>query len=224
MFFVMRSTTKKVDVLLVEDHRVLREAITLILNAEQEFNVCGEAADANAALALIDKLHPEIVILDLTLDSGDGLEALAKIKERYPEIKVLVFSGRSEAIYAIRCLRAGASGYVRKEEPTEKLIAALKKVSHGGVYLNEELETHLLKQLTGGKGKIRSSPIESLSNRELQIFKLYGQGRGTRSIAAELGLSPKTVEVHRARIKEKLGIKTPTELVRHAVEWVEHGE
>ncbi|MDB6025229.1 MAG: DNA-binding response regulator [Verrucomicrobiales bacterium] len=216
----MNPTVTKWRVLLVDDHPLLRNAITSLLNAENDFSVCGEADDIETSLRLIATLKPEIVILDLTLRSGDGLESLHRIKEQFPKTKVLVFSGRDESIYALRVVRAGALGFVRKEESVEKLLLALRMVANGIVYLSEEVEAQLLNAPDADKIPLPQSPVASLTDRELQIFTLYGRGNGTSQIAERLGLSIKTVEAHRTNIKEKMNIKSAAEFLRRAIEWM----
>ena len=215
----MTAAAKTIRVLIVDDHPLLRQAIVAIVEKEEDFSQCDEAEDIQTALSGIVRNKPDVIILDLSLKVGDGLEGLRTIKEQYPEIKVVILSGRDESVYAPRALRAGASGFVRKEEPVEKLLMAIRKAMTGALYLSEELESHLLKQLRGESNSTKL-PVESLSDRELQVFRLYGEGVGTNEIAAKLGLSSKTVETHRANIKEKLHLKTADALLRTAIDWV----
>lgn len=217
----MTATAKTIRVLIVDDHPLLRQSIVSILEMEEDFSKCDEAGDIESALALIEETTPDVVILDLTLKNGDGLDALRTIKERFPGVKVVILSGREESVYAPRSLRAGASGFVRKEEPVEKLLLAIRKAMAGGLYVSEELESHFLKRLRGENPSTKLS-VETLSDRELQVFRLYGEGVGTNEIAAKLGLSSKTVETHRANIKEKLNLKTADAMLRSAIDWVHH--
>jgi DNA-binding NarL/FixJ family response regulator len=183
--------------------------------------VCGEADEPNKAIGAIEQNTPDVVILDISLKGSSGIELLKNIKARFPRLIVLILSMHDESVYAQRALRAGAAGYIMKQEATERVLVALRKVLGGEVYLSEELGHKLLNRMVGGRGSLTGSPIEELSDRELEVFGLIGQGHGTRPIAEKLHLSVKTVESHRAHIKEKLNLKNATELVHHAIQWVQ---
>lgn len=206
-------------VLIVEDHPVMRSGLVQLISNEKDFSVCGEFEDAGAAFGGIEKLQPDLAIIDLSLKASSGLELIKSVKAAHPKLIMLVLSMYDEALYAERVLRAGASGYVMKQEATEKVLIALRKVAAGGIFLSDRMSSKFMHQLVGGG---RTSPngslIERLSDRELEVFGLIGEGRGTRQIAEQLHLSIKTVESHRAHIKEKLNLRSATELVHRAIQ------
>jgi len=206
-------------ILLIEDHPLLRQGIAALLNAEKDFVVCGEISDARQAIGAIQKTNPDIIILDLSLNGTSGIEVLKNVRAQFPKIKVLVLSMHDEIVYAPRALRAGAMGYLMKQEAPEKVIAALRKILGDEVSLSAQMGTRLLNTFTGKKDGL-GSPVELLSDRELEVFNLLGQGNGTREIAEILHLSVKTIESHRAHIKEKLSLENASQLVRHAIQWV----
>ena len=205
--------------MLVDDHPIVRQGMAELIDAEKDLGVCGTAESMNAALEQTAALKPDLVVVDISLKGSNGIELLKNIKVRYPKMKVLMLSMHDEGLYAIRALRAGASGYIMKQEATEKVIEAARKVLNGEIYLSDKMEKKMMQQLVGGRAMRTGSPLEDLSDRELEVFNLIGQGKGTRQIAEELHLSIKTVESHRAHIKEKLGLKSATELVQHAIQW-----
>lgn len=208
-------------VLIVNDHPLLRKGLSQLIDQERDLIVVGEAEDAQKAISAIDKARPEIALIDITLTGGDGIELLKNIKSRFPKLKMLVLSMHDESVYAHRALRAGASGYIMKQEGTEKVLTALRKVMRGEVYLSEPLANRMLHTLVNGRASLTNSPMEVLSDRELEVFNLIGQGHGTRSIAEKLYLSLKTIESHRAHIKDKLNLQNAAELVHHAIQWVQ---
>ncbi len=218
---VTGAKTGKHRILLVDDHPIVRQGLAEMLNHERDLEVCGTAEDVLQALEAIDKLHPDLVIADISLRGSNGIELLKAIKLRFPTTLVLVLSMHDESLYAVRALRAGAAGYIMKQEATERVLVALRQVLAGEVYLSERMEKKMMHQLVGGRAARTGSPIEDLSDRELEIFGLIGQGHGTRKIAEELHLSIKTIESHRAHIKEKLNLQNATELVQHAIQWRE---
>ena len=179
------------------------------------------ADDIHKALELVATLMPDLVVVDISLKGSNGIELLKNIKVRYPRQAVLMLSMHDESLYAVRALRAGAAGYVMKQEATEKVLTAIRQVLNGEIYLSERMEKKMMHQLVGGRAARTGSPLEDLSDRELEVFNLIGQGHGTRQIAEELHLSIKTIESHRAHIKEKLNLKNATELVQHAIQWRE---
>jgi DNA-binding NarL/FixJ family response regulator len=180
--------------------------------------VCGQFDDAGDAFEAIEKLAPDLAIVDLTLKTTSGLELVKNIKAAHPKLRVLVLSMYDETLYAERSLRAGAAGYIMKQEAIEKVLAAVRQVLSGGIFLSEKMSSRLMHQLVGGKAPGPGSLMERLSDRELEVFGLIGEGRGTRQIAEQLHLSVKTIESHRAHIKEKLNLKTATELVHRAIQ------
>jgi len=208
-------------IVIVDDHPLLRKGVGQLINNEKDLMVVGEAEDAAKALTTIELAQPDVALIDISLGGASGIELLKNIKARFPKLQVLVLSMHDESVYAHRALRAGASGYIMKQEATEKVLTALRKVLRGEVYLSERLGTRMLNTLVGGRSPAAASPIEALSDRELEVFSLIGQGHGTRPIAEKLHLSVKTIESHRAHIKEKLNLQTATELVHHAIQWVQ---
>jgi DNA-binding NarL/FixJ family response regulator len=208
-------------IVIVDDHPLLRKGVGQLINNEKDLLVVGEAEDAAKALTAIETSRPDVALIDISLGGASGIELLKNIKARFPKLQVLVLSMHDESVYAHRALRAGASGYIMKQEATEKVLTALRKVLRGEVYLSDRLGARMLNTLVGGRSSSATSPIEALSDRELEVFSLIGQGHGTRPIAEKLHLSVKTIESHRAHIKEKLNLQTATELVHHAIQWVQ---
>jgi DNA-binding NarL/FixJ family response regulator len=208
-------------VLIVDDHPLLRRGISQLIDREGDLAVVGEAADAFKAITAIETTKPDIVLVDITLNGASGIELVKNVKARFPGLKMLVFSMHDESVYAHRALRAGASGYIMKEEGTEKVLTALRKVLRGEVYLSESLSNRLLHTMVKGNDQPAPSPVEGLSDRELEIFTLIGNGSGTRAIAETLHLSVKTIETHRAHIKEKLQLQNAADLVHRAIQWVQ---
>jgi DNA-binding NarL/FixJ family response regulator len=218
----MNAKSKKTRVLIIDDHPLLRQGIAVLINAEKDMEVCGQVDDALVAISKIEKLAPDIIVLDITLKSHNGIELLKNIKARFPQMQVLILSMHDENIYAPRALRAGAAGYVMKHEATENVITALRKILSGEIYMSQEVSSRLLNRMVGGRSSGLMSPVDELSDRELEVFTLLGKGLGTRPIAEKLHLSVKTIESHRAKIKEKLNLKTANELVHHAIQWVQN--
>jgi len=202
----------------VDDHPIVRHGLTEMINHEKDLMVCGTAEDLRKALEQITALKPDLVVVDISLKGSNGIELLKNIKVRYPKMLVLMLSMHDEALYAVRALRAGAPGYIMKQEATKKVLTAIRQVLAGEIYLSEKMEKKMMQQLAGGRAGRTGSPIEDLSDRELEVFGLIGQGHGTRQIAEELHLSIKTIESHRAHIKEKLNLKNATELLQHAIQ------
>ena len=208
-------------ILIVDDHPVFREGLAHLVGREKGLVVCGQTHDANAALADVGRLKPDLVLLDITMPGRNGLEVLEDLRRQYPDTKVLVVSMHDETLYARRVLRAGGHGYIVKHENPDKLIQALHQVLGGQVYVSEQMSASILKGVRGQPAGTRSRPVEQLSDREFGILRLVGEGKGSREIARLLDLSPKTIDAHRAHIKKKLGLKTGLELTRYAVRWVE---
>lgn len=209
----------KTRVLIVDDHPVMRMGLTELIEHEPDLEVCGTAADVAEAMQLIDAHHPDVAIVDISLRGGNGIELIEQAKARHAEVKVLVSSMYDEALFAERVLRAGAMGFINKQEPPEEMLSALRQVISGQVYLSARMANRLLNCVVGGRTPQRD-PIEGLSNRELEVFELVGQGMTTKQIARRLVLSPKTIETHREKIKKKLGLKNSAELSCRAVQWV----
>lgn len=212
---------KKHQILIVDDHPIVRQGLAEMINQESDLAICGTAEDVHRALELVERAKPDLVVVDVSLKGSNGIELLKNIKIRFPRMLVLVLSMHDENLYAVRALRAGAAGYIMKQEATEKVLHAIHRVLGGEIYLSDRMERKMMHQLVGGRAARTGSPIEDLSDRELEVFGLIGQGHGTRQIAEELHLSIKTVESHRAHIKEKLNLRNATELVQHAIQWRE---
>jgi len=214
------GTSERVRVLVVDDHPLLRVGLVEMIQQEPDMEVCGQAGGADEAVRLIEEHGPDLMTLDISLPGKSGLELLKDLRHRYPELHVLVVSMHDESLYAERVLRAGARGFITKEEAVDRVVEAIRVVQKGELYVSKGISNRLVEKLVVGGG---GSPLERLSDRELEVFRLLGQGRGTRQIAEELHLSIKTIETHRANIKQKLNLKSATELVRHAVQWAEKG-
>ena len=212
------QTTKK-NVLVVDDHPLLRQGLALLINQQQDMQVCGEAEEAHAAMQAITQRRPDIMILDISLNGPDGLELLKSIRASDPDLPVLILSMHDEAIYAERALRARANGYIMKQEATEKVLVAVRRILNGELYLSDRMSNKMLQHYIGGAPSMIQSRISSLSDRELEVFRLIGEGRATREIAEELHLSIKTVETYQAHIKEKLALRSGRELIQHAIQW-----
>lgn len=211
---------KIVKILIVDDHPIVREGLVARIIRQPDLTVCGEAEDVVGALELVKSTQPDLVIVDLSLKSGQGLDLIKRVVACAPGTKMLVSSMYDESMYAERALRAGALGYVNKQVMSEKIVDAIRCVLDGKIYLSPFMTERLLQRAIGAAPQLAPSPVESLSNRELEIFKMIGKGRTTRQIAAEVHLSVKTVETHRENIKGKLNVPNSVELSREAVQWV----
>ena len=225
----MSATISKADksrsrIFLVDDHPLVREGLTNLINQQKDLVVCGEAENAAQALAGIVVTAPNLVIIDISLKAASGLELVKDLSIQHPSVAALVLSMHEEELYAERAMRAGARGYVRKRETSKNILAAIRRVLEGGIYVSEKLSNSMaLKFLKGQEGAgLAHSRVEELSDRELQVFSLLGQGRSTSQIADELHLSLKTVQAYCVRAKEKLGLSTAAELVREAILWEEN--
>src|SRR5262245_35345571 len=216
---IPEQTTDVVKVLIVDDHPVVREGLSMQIATQPDLKVCGEAEDVPGALSLLDSVKPDVAIVDISLKNSSGLDLIRRIKDRNEAVRILVWSMYPDSLFAERSLRAGAHGYLHKGQATNHLLHAIRVVLAGKVYLSDELAEKLLHRMVGGKLPERS-PIERLSDRELQVFEMIGQGLNTETIAAKIRVSPKTVDTYRARIKEKLDVVHVTELVQRATQWV----
>ena len=210
-------------VFLVDDHPLVREWLTALINGQIDLTVCGEASDAPQALSEVARVRPDVAIVDISLSGGSGLDLVKDLRVHAPEVRIIVLSMHEENLYAERVLRAGARGYVMKRESTKKVLAAIRRVLDGGVYLSESFAAVMAEKMVGSRVPVQTarSPGELLSDRELEVFRFLGQGRGTPQIAETLGISLKTVQAYCARIKEKLGIANATELLREAMRFEE---
>src|SRR5881296_1316765 len=206
----------KIKVLLVDDHPILRAGLRRLIDAEADMTVCGEAEEGPRAFDLVGTLQPDIAVIDISLKGSNGIELIKNLKARYPELPTLILSMHDESLYAERALRAGSRGYIMKEEAIEQVLTAIRKVLGGEIFLSEKMKSKMLQQMASGRGKVVSSPIEQLTDRELEVFRLIGEGCSTRQIAGQLHLSVRTVEAYREYIKAKLNLKNSTELVQHA--------
>jgi DNA-binding NarL/FixJ family response regulator len=199
----------------------VRFGIAQLINRQSDLVVCGEEENAANALSAIGKLKPDLVIADISLKDSSGLELMRNIKAQYGKLPVLVVSAHDESIYAEIAFRAGALGYLMKQEALEKIITAIRRVLSGNVYVSEALAVKMLQQQVMGKSDIRESPVKDLSDRELEVFQLIGQWKKTSEIAQELHLSIKTIEYYREQIKRKLNLTSAAELTQHATAWVQ---
>jgi DNA-binding NarL/FixJ family response regulator len=216
------SPTPRKRILVVDDHAVLREGLVAQINREPDLVVCGEAETARAAVEAAEKLGPDLVLADINLPGRNGLELIRDLRALRASLPVLVLSMHDASLFAERVLRAGGRGYVSKQQSGGQLIKAIRHVLGGQIYLSAEISTRLLGSFTGKSERPKTlSPVELLTDRELEVFNLIGQAKETKDISKRLGMSAKTVEAHRASIKRKLKLKTGPELTRHAVLWVE---
>lgn len=211
---------EKSRVYLVDDHAMFREGLRQLIEREPDLMVCGDAPNAAEALVGIRNTHPDVVLLDISLSETSGLDFIKDIKAEFHELSILVVSMHDETLYAERTLRAGAMGYVMKHEPAKTVKAAIRKVLRGNLYLSEKISTEILQRVLRGDVDKPKTPLETLSDRELEVFRMLGQGMAPRQIAAELNLTPATINSFRNRIKEKLQFKSATELLLSAAQWV----
>lgn len=208
-------------VLIVDDHPLVRQGIAMLVSQEPGLEVSGEAASAHEALRAMEQCPPDIAVVDLTLRDSSGLELIKDVRIRFPKVRMLVLSMRDEGFYAERVLRAGASGYVTKEEDRRKIIEGIRKVLAGQIHVSEKMATKLMSRIAGRSAEPGRSTVDGLTDRELEVFELIGSGLATREIAARLHISPKTVDSHREHIKQKLQLDTAADLARHAIQWVQ---
>jgi RNA polymerase sigma factor (sigma-70 family) len=207
----------KQRILIIDDHVMVREGVSEIIKHEADLDVCGTASTANEGLELTRTLNPDLVLVDVTLPGKNGIEYIKDARALRPDLLVLVMSMHDESLYTDRVLRAGGRGYICKQEGGEKLIQAIRRVLRGEIAVSEKMTGRLLEKFAGRK--VIESPLENLTDRELEVFQLIGQGKTMNEIGAELHLSPKTIEVHRSRIREKLKIASAAELVSYAARW-----
>jgi DNA-binding NarL/FixJ family response regulator len=214
------DTRNKRTVLIVDDHPIVRQGLAQLINQEADLLVCGQAEDAHEAIQAIRQLNPNMVIVDISLKDTSGVELIKDLKVQFPDLPVLTLSMHDEAVYGERALRAGARGYIMKQEATEKVVTAIRRVLAGEVYVSDGMAAKIVSKLVGGVSKKPASPIESLSDRELEVFRMIGEGFSTREMAEKLHLSVKTIETYRAHIKDKLALQDTSELLRSAIHWV----
>ena len=219
-----KTDSKQRRVLLVDDHPIVRHGLGLLIEQEADLTICGETDCAAQALDCIDEVSPNIVLVDISLRGSNGLELTKSLKETHPKIPVLVLSMHDENLYAERALRSGARGYVMKQESAGTVLDAIRTILDGGVYLSDSLSSVMLREFVdGGTADSEKFGVASLSDRELEVFELIGRGNSTRKIADRLQLSIKTIETHRAHVKQKLKLDNATELVHRAFHWIETG-
>lgn len=212
------TMARKHGVFIVDDHPLVREGLTNLINSQSDLVVCGEAKDSAEAIDGITKEHPDVAIIDISLSNESGLELVKNLTKQFPQLAVVVLSMHDEALYAERALRAGARGYVMKHETSKSVLASIRRVLGGDTYVSERIVNRMALRLSSAR-RSASSPVERLSDRELEIFQLLGQGRTPSEIARDLNLSLKTVQAYCARAKEKFGVTSLTELLRAAIRW-----
>src|SRR5207247_7639724 len=206
-------------IFIIDDHPLVREGLTNLINRHDDLIVCGEAEDSAQAIAGIARTQPDVAVIDISLKNESGLELVKNLQSQFPAVGLIVLSMHDEALYAERALRAGARGYVMKRESTKSVLASIRRVLEGGVYISERVVNSMARRFSSSSKKAESSPVELLSDRELEIFRLLGQGRTTAQIADDLQLSLKTVQAYCARAKEKFGVSSLGELLRAAIRW-----
>lgn len=214
-----RNPKKKI--VLVDDHPMMRQGLAQVINQQEDLTVCCEAGDASEAMQRIAALRPDLAVVDISMEGKSGLELIKDLQALYPEVPVLVMSMHDESLYAERVLRAGARGYVMKRTGGEAVLQAIRQVLSGKVYVSERMSTLILNRLTGARLAKHQSPIETLTDREFEVFKLIGEGCTTREVARRLHISPKTVDAYRQQLKAKLDLPTATSMIQQAVRWVE---
>jgi DNA-binding NarL/FixJ family response regulator len=219
---VKTAKTKKNRVYLVDDHPIVRQGLIKLIEQEEGLEVCGEAGNVSDALTAIRELGPDVILVDISLEDSNGLELIKMIDDLGLQIPMLVLSMHDESLYAEHALRAGASGYVMKQAASNTLIQAIGKVLDGEIYVSKAMSSQMLKMAFRSSGEKQRSGTEALSLRELEVFELIGRGNSTREIAAQLNLSVKTIETYRAHIKDKLQLRSGTELMQRAIHWVEN--
>jgi DNA-binding NarL/FixJ family response regulator len=219
-FFMANTTSEKSRILIVDDHPLFREGMQQMIDRNASLKVCGEAATPAAAMKAVAELEPDLVLVDISLEGGDGIDLIKNLKEKHENLPILVISMHNESLYAERALRAGALGYIMKNEAARTVKAAILKVLGGDIFLSEKMSASVLARMMHGKNETLISPVEQLSDRELQVFQMLGEGKTSRQIAEELDLTIPTIHSFRTRIKEKLQCQNATELVLRANQWV----
>ena len=219
----IQTKTRQPDkwgVLIVDDHPIVRQGLAQLIDQEDDLHVCGQAEDAHEAMRAIRELSPDMVVVDISLKDTSGIELIKDIKVRCPDLPVLTLSMHDEGVYAERAMRAGARGYIMKQEATERVVTAIRRVLSGDVYVSEGMAAKMVSKLVAGPAQTGGSPVDRLSDRELEVFRLIGTGYGTREMAEKLHLSIKTIETYRAHIRDKLDLVDANELLRTAITWV----
>ncbi|MHC4118606.1 MAG: response regulator [Planctomycetota bacterium] len=214
---------KVIRILIVDDHPIVRQGLAELVNHEEDLAVCGQAEDSYEALSAVGELEPNMAVVDISLKETSGLELIKDIRSQYPDLPVLALSMHDETLYAERALRAGAMGYIMKQEATENVIVAIRKILGGEIYVSERMASRMVRKLVAGQTETTTSPVDCLSDRELEVFHLIGKGHGTRQISERLHLSVKTIETYRAHIKDKLNLADAAELLQYAIQWLNSG-
>jgi len=214
------NSTKRFRVLIVEDHPIVREGLTAIIQRQPDLVCCSEADGAVSALTAVATHKPDVILVDLRLRTGDGLDLIKALKTQYPDLKILVVSQFDEMVYAERAMRAGAQGYVMKEQAAQEVVVAIRTILAGGIHASPRISALALRRMVEARPQTGGGGVESLTDRELEVFQLVGAGMSTRQIAAQFSLSIKTIETHRQSIKHKLGLHGAGELVRQATGWL----
>lgn len=213
------ANRKKNTIVIIDDHPIVRQGFEQLLEQEPDLEVLGGAEDAAGALLLIDRVRPDLVLLDLSLKHSNGLELIKDLKTLHPRLLILVVSLHDEEVYAERTIRAGARGFIMKGEATERIIVAVRRVLGGDIYLSDRMQAKVLHRMASGETAMPANPLEGLSDREIEVFELMGDGMKNQAIAAKLHISIKTVETYKSHLKTKLKLKDSTELMQHAVAW-----
>ncbi|MHC4146767.1 MAG: response regulator [Planctomycetota bacterium] len=214
-----KTTENRTKILIVDDHPIVRQGLAELVNHESDLEVCGQAEDAHQAMKAIKEMKPNMAVVDISLKETSGLELIKDINSQHPNLPVLALSMHDESLYAERALRAGAMGYIMKQEATENVIVAIRRILGGEIYVSDRMAARMVRKLVTGQTETTASPVERLSDRELEVFHLIGRGYGTRQISERLHLSVKTIETYRAHIKDKLDLTDAAELLQHAIQW-----
>ena len=221
-------TTDHIRVYLVDDHPAIREAIRDTIESTIDMEICGETSSSDDAFREIEELRPDVAVVDISLNDAHGLDLVQNVRAQYPEVRTIVFSMYDENVYAERAIRAGASGYLMKSEPTKNIVEAVRSAHEGEVYLSRKMSSRILNKVAMGRTAEPSFAIDELTDREMAVFQMLGQGYSVQEIQDRLSLSRKTIETYRRRAKEKLGFDTVSELLQYAVQWTygqgTHGE
>jgi len=214
-----KTRRKRAKIIIVDDHPIVRQGLAELINHQKDLEVCEEVSTSYEAIKAVRQSKPDMIIVDISLADTNGIELIKDLKVQHPDLPVLALSMHDETLYAERALRAGARGYIMKQQGTETLIKAIRKVLNGQIYLSDRMASKVVSKLAGRKINAGESPIELLSDRELEVFLLIGKGHGTREISQRLHLSVKTIESYRSHIKEKLNLSDASELLRYAIQW-----
>jgi DNA-binding NarL/FixJ family response regulator len=219
---VLVPSGREVRILIVDDHPIVREGLARMLDREKDLIVCGDAEDINTALTALDKLHPDMLIVDVTLAAGSGIDLVKCVRRSHPRMPILVLSMHDGIYYAEQALRAGANGYITKMEAPKTLVTAIRKVLSSDIYLSEKTAAAIIKRSVSGTTTKSEQDFLCLSDREREVFRLLGSGMGTRQIAEQLGVSIRTIDTYREKIKHKLNLKNASELLQHAIQWAKN--